>query len=113
MSVSDKIFWAFNNWIYIFAVVIVAVAIVGSGIKAYNAPSEAIEIYNKGIDAYNGGFYDLALEEFDKAIEKNPNYGIAWYAKGQTLTVLGRDAEAGACFNKAIQLGYTETWSNK
>ncbi|BBC26260.1 tetratricopeptide repeat protein [Pseudanabaena sp. ABRG5-3] len=48
--------------------------------------------------------YKDALENFDRAIQIDPEYEDAWYRRGLTLTKLERYEEAIANFDKAIEI---------
>ena len=56
-----------------------------------------------------------AIENYNKAIELNPNYEEAWFNKGFELGKLERHEEAIAYFDKAIELNPTdeEAWFSK
>jgi tetratricopeptide (TPR) repeat protein len=47
------------------------------------------------------GRFDEAIECFNKAININPQNGLAYYYKGYTLYCLGQCDEALECFNEA------------
>ncbi|WP_245543590.1 tetratricopeptide repeat protein [Methanoplanus limicola] len=53
---------------------------------------------------YNNNFnrYDEALESADKAIEINPEYGLAWLLKGYVLLNIANISEAEFSFENAI-----------
>jgi Flp pilus assembly protein TadD len=53
------------------------------------------------------GKYNDTIKAFDKAIEIEPQYALAWYNKGVALKLLDRTTEADAAFAKAKELGYT------
>ncbi|RIE15397.1 tetratricopeptide repeat protein, partial [Candidatus Cryosericum septentrionale] len=50
-----------------------------------------------------------------KALELDPCYANAWYAKGFSLHSLGRDEEAILCYDKALELDpcNVNAWYNK
>lgn len=56
----------------------------------------------------NQGRYLDAITCFDRVISIDPNDGGAWCNKGIALELLGRNAEAQVCYNKAKELGYGE-----
>lgn len=62
--------------------------------------------FNKGINFYNNGFYDLAERFFNKSVEINPQLAEGWYNKGNALRQLGKDSEARAAYTKAKELRY-------
>ena len=49
--------------------------------------------------------YDLAIDDFNKAIERNPNFALAYNNRGIAYKALGKDAEAEKDFAKARELG--------
>jgi tetratricopeptide (TPR) repeat protein len=50
------------------------------------------------------GNHITAIEYFDKAIELDPNYILAWNNKGTALRNLGRNNDAKKCYDKVEQL---------
>ncbi|MBM3150059.1 MAG: tetratricopeptide repeat protein, partial [Chloroflexi bacterium] len=50
------------------------------------------------------GKLDLAISDFNKAIELRPNYALAYFNRGITLQLKGDTMAAIADYNKAIQL---------
>jgi len=69
----------------------------------------AINYFNIAYSFGEKGELVKAIENWDKAIELNPNYEEAWYAKGWSLEKLGRKGEAEQCFKRAKELGYGES----
>jgi tetratricopeptide (TPR) repeat protein len=59
---------------------------------------------NKGLALDNLGKYEQAIECYDKALEIEPNYILAWYNKGNALGNLGKPEEAIECYDKALQI---------
>jgi tetratricopeptide (TPR) repeat protein len=51
------------------------------------------------------GRYDEALSAFDRAVEIDPQYTMAWNNRGTTLASLGRYDEAILACDKAIETG--------
>ena len=45
--------------------------------------------------------YGVAMESCEKALELDPEYGLAWLVKGIILTDLGRPCESLQCFEHA------------
>ncbi|MCK5025366.1 MAG: tetratricopeptide repeat protein, partial [Nanoarchaeota archaeon] len=52
------------------------------------------EYFIKGLDLFNKGNYKLAIKEFEKIIEINPNDYKAWNGKGAAHFKLGQNEEA-------------------
>lgn len=82
------------------------------GIKIFDAltiriPNNEVIRLKKGLFLNEINKRELAIEEFDKAIEINPFYSIAYYCKGNCLVELKQRQEALASFNKAIELDKT------
>lgn len=81
---------------------------------------EAIIAYNKAIEleddyfiAYNNlgvayldgaGMPDSALESFEIAIEKNPNYTLAYYNAGRSCEVMKNNSKAAEYYQMALDL---------
>jgi tetratricopeptide (TPR) repeat protein len=56
---------------------------------------------NKGVAHYNKGNYTDAIACYDRAIEIDPDYALAWGNKGNALKALHRNAEAEKAFDEA------------
>ncbi len=59
---------------------------------------------DKGIEFAENEQFEEALSAFDRAIQVDPEYALAWYNRGHALRALGRDEEADAAYEKAISL---------
>ena len=70
---------------------------------------------NRGIDYGEKGEYDLAIEDFTKAIELKPDYEIAYNNRGAVYRAKGEHDLAIKDCNEAIQLkqDYAEPYSNR
>ncbi|MDE0017857.1 MAG: tetratricopeptide repeat protein [Candidatus Poribacteria bacterium] len=78
-------------------------------------PQDHVFYNNRGIDYGEKGEYDLAIEDFTKAIELKPDYAIAYNNRGAVYRSKGEyDKTIDDC-NKAIQLksNYAEPYSNR
>ena len=51
----------------------------------------------------NYGQYAEAMESCNKALELDPEYGLAWYLKGVILTNMNMTGEATPCFENATR----------
>ncbi len=94
-----------------------------TGIAIPNRYNEALACYDQiiAIDAnasvayYNKGFiylvyqknYSQAVNEFTKAIEKNPQYAEAFYNRGLSYEYLRKNKEALADYNQALAINPT------
>jgi tetratricopeptide (TPR) repeat protein len=67
-------------------------------------PSDDFEFYAKGAAYVVLKKHDLALANFDQAIQHNPRKTIAYIRRGRILSQRGAFARALADFDKAIQL---------
>ncbi|MGA9099367.1 MAG: tetratricopeptide repeat protein [Methanotrichaceae archaeon] len=65
----------------------------------------AVDWFNKGQELFSNGSKEEAIKAYDKAIELNPQYGMAWGGKATALAILGRYNESLVAYDKAI-----ETW---
>jgi tetratricopeptide (TPR) repeat protein len=70
---------------------------------------------DKGMDFYNLGSYQEALDAFDKALKNNPLDKLLWYNKGSALGNLGRYQEAISAYDKALKIDpqFKQAWYNK
>ena len=78
-----------------------ALAYISRGVGNYYLPSSM------------GGGYDLALKDFNKAIELNPNLADAYLWKGLALHRLNRNGEARQAFERALQLDPARAWAKE
>src|SRR6266704_3820157 len=61
-------------------------------------------LFNRG-NAYEAkGQYDLAIQDFDAAIKRNPNDGAAFYSRGSSYFAKGQTDSAIQDFDRAIKL---------
>ena len=70
---------------------------------------------SRGNDFFYKSEYEKALKAYDKAIELDPNYAMAWFNKGTALGKLSRHEKALKAYDKAIELdpNYAMAWFNK
>ncbi len=66
-------------------------------------PTEAKLEYNKGIDYYNSGQFDNAINAFRKAIEIEPNYIDAYYNLAMTFDYLRQYEASLSVFTELIK----------
>ncbi|MEY3866605.1 MAG: hypothetical protein RLZZ338_496, partial [Cyanobacteriota bacterium] len=65
---------------------------------------EAIELFNQGRDSYYAGNFVEAKKAFQKALEIDPNFHLAWHGLGNALEDLGRYDDAIRAFQKALDI---------
>ena len=61
--------------------------------------------YNRGLDHAKNGALKLAIEDYTKAIELNPNYADAYYNRGGAWLRLGEPEKAKLDLATARDLG--------
>jgi tetratricopeptide (TPR) repeat protein len=61
-------------------------------------------ILNKGIEQYNKGAYDKALEFFQQVVAENPGNADGYYYRGMTYLATGKNAEAKADLQKVLEI---------
>ncbi len=62
---------------------------------------------------YIHGNFDNAIAHYDKAIEQDQSFVLAWNNKGTALQALGRDVEAKEAFARASALGMDMNATNE
>lgn len=72
--------------------------------QAQSSKPEAIMNYNDGIQAYNQGRTNDALNKFIRATQIDPGYGDAYYNMGSIYYQMKRYPEAADMFQKAVNL---------
>ena len=75
-----------------------------TGGKASMADMEDRWAYALGLTDYETGHLFGAIAEFDRAIQLNPQYGMAYIYRGLSKAGLGHDIEAIPDYDAAIQL---------
>ena len=75
----------------------------------------ASSYYNKGIDYYDDGKYQLAVNEFTTAIRLNPSFTNAYFNRGNAYYELDQYGRVVQDFNKVIQLdpNYAAAYHNR
>ncbi len=72
--------------------------------QAINLAPRAAWYYNRGILYYNQQKYKLALDDYNKAIELNPNYALAYYNRGNLYRRQQKYKLALDDYNQAIKI---------
>ncbi|MEP6524526.1 CHAT domain-containing protein [Microcoleus vaginatus DQ-U2] len=71
---------------------------------------ETEELFNQGKYRYYAGDLGRALAAYKQALEIDPTYCNAWNGLGFTLKDLGRNSEAIAAFDKALEFTGDQDW---
>ena len=76
---------------------------------------EAVESNRKGNEYLESRDAANAIKCYERAIELDPSYTVAWRSKGISLLNIGRDSEALSCFERATELNPKDAhaWWNK
>ena len=61
--------------------------------------------YNRGLDHAKNGEFQLAIEDYTKAIELNPEYADAYYRRSKTWLHLGEVEKAKSDMKSASSIG--------
>lgn len=69
-----------------------------------NSASDATEAFRQGVNLYQAGQTDKAIDEYKRAIQMNPSLVRAHYNLGLLLRIKGDLAGARACFEKALEI---------
>lgn len=72
-------------------------------------------LQEKGMILLSMGRYEEALQAFNQALRRNPDYAEGWNCKGIILMQMDRCREAIRCFDRAIALrpSFAAAWNNK
>ena len=66
--------------------------------------SEAQLAFREGTDLLQQGHYESAIRAFDKAIQLNPTFSVAYYSRGYVYGELGQHERAIQDYDQAIRL---------
>ncbi|MCI0349318.1 MAG: tetratricopeptide repeat protein [Acidobacteriales bacterium] len=79
-----------------------------------NVPKPARKAVDKGIEAFNRGQLDDARKHFEEAIQKHPNYAVAYNFLGMTWVEQKDDQRGQQAFEKAIELNqyFADAYTN-
>jgi tetratricopeptide (TPR) repeat protein len=72
--------------------------------KNYRADLEAVNAYNQALKHYGGGNFEGAINDYQRAILRDPKFAEAYYGRGLARHRLGRYKEAKEDFEKAKDL---------
>lgn len=72
-------------------------------------PEDAAAFLNRGRARAGAGEASAGLD-FDRAIELDPEWGGAWFARGQFWDARGNREAANRDFMRAYELGYPDPW---
>jgi tetratricopeptide (TPR) repeat protein len=92
----------------------VIVAVIAAGCAKKPAPDEHM-LVQEGIQSFQQGKYEKALDNFNKAIEADPKDAEAHFFKANALTLMGKKQEAITEYDKSIQIApdVPQTYFNK
>ena len=79
------------------------------------ATSDAAAYYNQGVAFFNNGHYDLAIANFNRAIQLNRNYALALNDRGAAYSWKGQHDRAIEDYNRAIAIDPNNAlyWRNR
>ncbi|HII07752.1 MAG TPA: tetratricopeptide repeat protein, partial [Methanotrichaceae archaeon] len=73
----------------------------------YNSPKDLV---HKGLKIAKEGGFIVSLDMFNRAIQIDPRYALAWYYKGTSLRELENFKEAIQAYDEAIRLDPKVAW---
>lgn len=89
---------------YTFAAIVLAGAGAWTYIYIGSAPQRARLQYDDAMRMMKPGYYQLAIESFDRAIKTWPGLADAYFERGNAYQILNRDDDALADFEKAADV---------
>jgi tetratricopeptide (TPR) repeat protein len=70
----------------------------------FSCTKDAAFYVTRGNDCANKGQYDEAISDYNKALEINPQYALAYYNRGLAYDSKGQYDQAISDFNKALEI---------
>jgi tetratricopeptide (TPR) repeat protein len=82
---------------------------------AKSPAASAVKFNNKGVDLFNAGQYEPAIQAYNEAIRLNPNYTEAYSNRGAAFDALNNPERAVQDYTAAIELNpqLTAAYSNR
>lgn len=74
------------------------------GLLSIFETKEPKKLFGKGMEYYNRGKYQKAIELFNKTINSEPNNPHAWYFKGHAYQMLDKPKLAQDSYEKALSI---------
>jgi len=68
-------------------------------------PDDYVALLNRGVEYFNKGNYEKAIEDFSAVIKINPDYGDVLIIRGNTYKIKGDYDKAIEDFSVAIKIG--------
>lgn len=75
------------------------------------AAMTAQDYFDRGIVYNDRGQHDKALEAYEQGLALEPDNALLWGAKGRTLMILERYAEAAAAYNRSVRLDPSQEYA--
>lgn len=75
--------------------------------------AESLHFFQQGVEQQNLKNYAQALDSYKKVIELNPNFIAAYLNLGSVNRSLGKNNEAIAAYERALELDYPKVFSEK
>lgn len=75
--------------------------------NSYSDKDEAIEFYNKGLNAYDNQDYKLAISLYKQAVKKDKKFAFAWDNLGLSYRAIGDYKNAINCYKKSLKIDKT------
>lgn len=72
--------------------------------KSYSDRKKAMELYEKGVIAFQNQQYEKAIPFFSKAVKKDKNFAFAWDNLGYSYRKLDNYKKAVECYKKSLEI---------
>ncbi len=88
----------------IFLLLLALGAVISTAINYWLLSPNAGDLYQEGNTFYELKRYQDSLKSYEKALQIDPEYEVAWRGKGDVLQSLKRDRDSLEAYEKAIQI---------